>query len=117
VAPGTGSRVRSYRSVILFVLAWPLTGLGAAVAEAGSREALALLVVSGALLAAAGLTIIREPNDIVNHVEWGWSTVGHGRHAGMFAGVLLTLLGAGTSIYGIVGATDALTGTWTAMLL
>jgi hypothetical protein len=101
--------VYSFRSPILFVMAWPLVGLGAAVAEGGAREALALLVPAGALIAAAGLTVLRDRDDIANHVEWGWSTVGHGRQAGLFVGASLTLLGAGTFLYGVIGASQALT--------
>jgi hypothetical protein len=94
--------VRSYRSVILFILAAPLFGLGSVIAASGAREALALLVVAGALLAAAGLTVLRDPDDVANHVKWGWSWVGQGRDAGRFVAALLTLLGTGTSIYGVV---------------
>jgi hypothetical protein len=101
--------VRGVRSVVLALLAWPLFGLGLVVAEAGSRQALALLVPAGVLLAAAGATILRDRDDIANHMRWGWSTIGQGRHAGIAMGLLLVAFGVGVSTYGVIAAAEAFT--------
>ena len=100
--------LRGFRSVLLFVLAWPLTGLGLVIAEAGTQASLALLVPAGSLIAAAGLTVLRDRDDVANHFEWGWSTIGHGRTAGVVIGVALAGLGLGLFGYGAIGTSLAL---------